>query len=80
MKITHNDFCTDDSLSVDDKPLQSKDPKFLQFLCHRLISKTKDLPMLYRTLTELVDGVGEYKDLGQCEQCGDWNAQYTVEI
>ena len=23
---------------------------------------------------------GEHTDLGQCEQCGDWNSEYNMEI
>lgn len=26
------------------------------------------------------DHLGEYKDLGHCECCGDWISNYTLEI
>lgn len=28
----------------------------------------------------LIEHLGEYKDLGHCECCGDWISNYTLEI
>ena len=45
-----------------------------------LVDHTNDVGTLQMIIEELLETQGDYEDLGQCEECGDWVTKYTLEI
>lgn len=48
-------------------------------LCHNLVDKVSE-GVLQRFIENACTEMGEYKDLGQCETCGEYVDEYTIEI
>lgn len=80
MKIISITGCTCDSLTVDDVETVDMDKKNVKEVIKKLVDKEDDLGTLQSVLIDLVETRGEFEDLGQCEQCGDWITKYTLEI
>lgn len=45
-----------------------------------LVNSTSDEAVLQTCWETLVSCMGEYEDLGHCEQCGDHISKYTINI
>lgn len=45
-----------------------------------IIDKEPDLGVLQSILIDLIEGKGDYEDLGTCEDCGDFITKYTLKI
>lgn len=43
-------------------------------------NRKTDIATLQDVWMSLIEHLGEYKDLGHCECCGDWISNYTLEI
>lgn len=80
MKIVNITGCTCDSLTVDDVETVDMDKKDVKEVIKKLIDRENDLGTLQSVLMDLVETQGEFEDLGNCDQCGDWITKYTVEI
>ena len=80
MKIESVTGCTCDSLTVDNVETVDMYKEAVKDVIKKLIDKEDDLGTLQSILIDLVETKGEFEDLGQCEQCGDWITKYTLEI
>lgn len=80
MKIESVTGCTCDSLTVDNVETVDMNKEDIQKVIKKLIDREDDLGVLQAILIDLVESRGEFEDLGQCEQCGDWITKYTLEI
>lgn len=80
MKIVNTTGCTCDSLTIDDVETIDMDVKDVKEAVKKLIDKENDLGVIQSILIDLVESRGEFEDLGQCDECGDWITKYTVEI
>ena len=80
MQIESVTGCTCDSLTVDNVETVDMDKEAIKDVIKKLIDREDDLGTLQSILMDLVEIQGEFEDLGQCEQCGDWITKYTLEI
>lgn len=80
MKIEYVYGCTCDSLTIDGVETVNMDIKDVRDCVLNIISKTNDLSLLQSILSDVAELDGDYKDLGHCDQCGDFICKYTLEI
>ena len=80
MKIISVSGCTCDSLTIDNVETSEMKIEDIQETIKKLIDKESDLGTLQSILINLVETRGDFEDLGNCDQCGDWITKYTVEI
>lgn len=80
MKLEYTDGCICTSLSVDGVETIDMKTEDLQAVICKLVKREDDISVLQDLFTSLMSSQGEYKDLGQCEQCGDFISEYTLEI
>lgn len=80
MKIISVTGCMCDSLTVDNVETVDMDKKDVKEVIKKLLDKESDLGILQSILIDLVETQGEFEDLGQCDECGDWITKYTVEL
>lgn len=79
MKINYVTGCTCDSLTIDGKESINLSPKVIKDAIVKALEKIDDEATLQDILITVAE-TGEYKDLGHCEQCGDWITSYTLEV
>ena len=80
MKLKYVDGCICTSLTVDDiETIDMKQEDFKNVI-HKLIDKETDLGTLQMIWIRLIEHMGNFRDLGHCEECGDWITEYTLEI
>ena len=80
MKIISVSGCTCDSLTIDNVETSEMNIEDIRETIKKLIDRESDLGTLQSILIDLVETRGDFEDLGNCEQCGDWITKYTVEI
>lgn len=80
MKIQHTDGCTCDSLTINDVETVDMPIEQIKKCLGKLIDRISDISTLQQILISIVDSEGDYKDLGQCEECGDFITEYTLEV
>lgn len=80
MKLEYTDGCICTSLSVDGVETIDMKTEDLQTVICKLVKREDDIAVLQDLFTSLMYSQGEYKDLGHCEQCGDFISNYTLEI
>lgn len=80
MKLEYTDGCICTSLSVDGVETIDMKTEDLQAVICKLVKREDDISVLQDLFTSLMYSQGEYKDLGHCEQCGDFISNYTLEI
>ena len=80
MKIISVSGCTCDSLTIDNVETSEMKIEDIRETIKKLIDKESDLGTLQSILIDLVETRGDFEDLGNCDQCGDWITKYTVEI
>lgn len=80
MKIVSTSGCTCDSLTINDIETINIKAENLQAVIKVLIDRETDVGVLQDILRDLVTNLGEFKDLGHCETCGDYIDQYTLEV
>lgn len=80
MKLEYTDGCVCTSLTVDGKETVDMSKEELKEVICKLLDKESDLGVLQDICRDLVTSQGEYEDLGQCEECGDYITRYTLEI
>lgn len=67
------------SLDVDGKDFNELSYDEQKEICHKLVDKINE-NMLERFVEICCGGMGEYKDLGYCETCGEYIEEYTIEM
>lgn len=80
MKLEYTDGCVCTSLTVDGKETIDMNVEDFKSVIHKLIGNENDLGTLQHIWIVLMEQQGKYEDLGQCEECGDYIARYTLEI
>jgi RNA polymerase-binding transcription factor DksA len=80
MKLEYTDGCTAYSLTADGVEIANMSDKEVKEIIKALIDHTNDAGTLQMIAEELLETQGDYEDLGQCEECGDWITKYTLEI
>lgn len=80
MKLEHTTGCICDSLTINEKETANLPIEEVRDVVLDIISKCDDLSILQNILMDYIDYNGEYKDLGHCEECGDYIINYTLEI
>lgn len=80
MKIESISGCTCDSLTIDG--VETIDMKItdVKETIKKLIDTETDLGTIQSILINLVESRGDFEDLGQCDECGDWITKYTLEV
>lgn len=80
MKIESISGCTCDSLTIDG--VETIDMKItdVKEAIKKLIDAETDLSTIQSILINLVESRGDFEDLGQCDECGDWITKYTLEV
>ena len=80
MKIESISGCTCDSLTIDG--IETIDMKItdVKEAIKKLIDAETDLGTIQSILINLVESRGDFEDLGQCDECGDWITKYTLEV
>lgn len=79
MKINYTSGCICDSLTIDDKESIDLSSKVIKDAIVKALEKVDDISTLQDILVTIAE-TGEYKDLGHCEQCGDFIYSYTLEV
>lgn len=80
MKIEYVYGCMCDSLTIDGVETVDMDIKDVRDCVLDIISRTEDLSLLQSILTEVAEVNGDFKDLGHCDDCGEYITKYTYEI
>ena len=80
MKIEYTDGCICTSLTVDGKETAYMTPEEIKVSIRAMLDRETDIATLQDVWMSLIEHLGEYKDLGHCECCGDWISNYTLEI
>jgi len=80
MKLEYTDACCYTTLTVDDKETIDLTDKKFKSVLKKMIDNIGDIAVLQSTFIHIMESMGEYKDLGKCGQCGDYNSKYTWEI
>ncbi|MGM9532029.1 hypothetical protein [Intestinibacter sp.] len=80
MKLEYTDGCICTSLTVDGKETVDMSGEALKEVIRKLLDRESDLAILQDIWRDLVMSQGEFEDLGQCEECGDYITRYTLEI
>ena len=55
-------------------------PEEIKVSIRAMLDRETDIATLQDVWMSLIEHLGEYKDLGHCECCGDWISNYTLEI
>ena len=80
MKLQVTEGCTAYSYEVDDVEWNDLTHEKCKEVLLKIIDNTLDCTNLQFVFTSLVQELGEYEDLGNCEQCGDFITRHTLEI
>lgn len=80
MKLKYIEGCICTSLTVDGKETIDMDIDSLKKVVNKLIDRETDFGVIQDIWINLVESQGEYEDLGQCEECGDFITKYSLEI
>lgn len=88
MKLFYGDYCTSSQVTIDDVDVTDlmADEKYSEAMplyksaIIKWVESTDDIAELDNIFRYLMTNVGEYKDLGNCEQCGGYNEEYTLEV
>lgn len=80
MKIESVSGCLCDSLTIDGVETIDMKIEDVKEVIKKLIDKENDLGTIQSILIDLVETRGDFEDIGQCDQCGDWITKYTLEI
>lgn len=79
MKINYTDGCTCYSLTIDGKEVSEMNSKEIQDAVAKLVYKVTDTAILQEIIERITESIGDFEDLGTCEECGDWITKYTYE-
>lgn len=80
MKLKYTNGCICTSLTVDGKETADMTSEEIKVSIQAMLDREIDFAVLQDILTTLIESQGEYKNLGHCEECGDWIFNYTLEL
>ena len=80
MKLQVTEGCTAFSYEVDDKEWVDLTHKECKETLLKLIESCNDCRNLQYVFIGLMQDLGDFEDLGTCDQCGDYITRYTLEI
>lgn len=80
MKLSYTDGCICTSLTVDNKETADMTPEEIKISIQAMLNRETDIGTLQSIWMNLIQSQGEFEDLGQCDECGDWITRYTLEI
>ena len=80
MKLEYTDGCICTSLTVDGKETADMTSEEIKVSIQAMLDREIDFAVLQYIWTTLIESQGEYRDLGHCEECGDWISNYTLEL
>lgn len=80
MKLEYTDGCICTSLTVDGKETADMTSEEIKVSIQAMLDRGIDFAVLQDIWTTLIESQGEYRDLGHCEECGDWISNYTLEL
>lgn len=80
MKLEYTEGCVCTSLLVDGVETVDMEEKDLKDVICKMIGHIDDVAILQQVWMKIMESMGEYKDLGHCECCGDFISEYTWEI
>ena len=80
MKIESISGCTCDSLTIDGVETINMKITDIKEAIKKLIVAETDLGTIQSILINLLESRGDFEDLGQCDECGDWITKYTLEV
>lgn len=80
MELKYVTGCTCDSLTLDGVETADLPVEKLQEALLKVIKSTGKEDVLQDILICIMEGQGEYKCLGNCEQCGDTINEFTLNI
>lgn len=80
MKHELTEGCLYTSLFINDIDVNKLPIETIKEAIVELVSKMKDKEEAIWIWRDLMISVGEYEDLGHCNQCGDDISKYTVNI
>mgnify|MGYP007113732700 CR=1 FL=1 len=80
MKLEYTDGCICTSLTVDGKETADMTSEEIKVSIQAMLDREIDFAILQDIWTTLIESQGEYRDLGHCEECGDWISNYTLEL
>lgn len=80
MKLEYTDGCICTSLTVDGKETADMTSEEIKVSIQAMLDREVDVAILQDIWMALIESQGEYKDLGHCEECGDWISNYTLEL
>ena len=49
-------------------------------IVHELVDKVKDSAILQEIVERIMESIGDYENLGECETCGDYIEKYTYSF
>ena len=80
MKLEVTEGCTAYSYEVDGEEWVDLTEEKCKEVLLKLIESCDDCQSLQHIFIALVQDVGEYENLGTCDQCGDCVTRYKLEI
>lgn len=80
MKLEYTDGCICTSLTVDGKETADMTSEEIKVSIQAMLDREIDFAVLQDIWMSLIESQGEYRDLGHCEECGDWISNYTLEL
>ena len=81
MKVEYYDGCTTTGVYIDNKPLVNLSIEEQKGVLLKVLNSLKNPTYsIQQFLISATEEEGEYEDLGQCEECGDYITRYTLEI
>lgn len=80
MKLEYNDLCVSPSIIIDNKENDNISIDDYKEAIIKIINSCNDIATIQDIFIHLMTLLGEYKDLGLCDECGEWNSIYTLNI
>ena len=79
MKIEYSEGCTTTGVYIDDKPFVDLSIEEQKEVLLKVLAYLKNPSYsIQEFLISAAEEEGEYEDLGECEQCGDYVYKYTL--
>ena len=80
MKLDYTDGYVCFSTSVDGVELADMGIDDVRAVIKKLVDNERDMGMLQKMFMDLLVSQGEYEDLGECDECGDFISAFRMEI
>jgi hypothetical protein len=86
MKLVYEEGCMGYETSIDDVHIIAADDEeeasldVVKKVLNTLVNKCENRGTLQDIFISMLLDMGEYEDLGYCEQCGSYSSKYTIEL